>query len=58
MRKKKPHETPKTTSGRVFSSNPVKPNLSFAAALRGHAEIQSQQEAAEIATSTSETKAN
>jgi hypothetical protein len=40
MRKKKPQGTPKTTSGRVFSSNPVKPNLSFAAALRGQAEIQ------------------
>jgi hypothetical protein len=35
MRKKKPQGTPKITSGRVFSSNPVKPNLSFAAALRG-----------------------
>jgi hypothetical protein len=37
MRKKKPQETT-----RVFSSNPVKPNLSFAAALRGQAEIQPQ----------------
>jgi hypothetical protein len=35
MRKKKPEGTPKTSSGRVFSSNPVKPHLSFAAALRG-----------------------
>jgi hypothetical protein len=41
----------------VFSSNPVKPNLSFGAALRGQAEIQPQQEAAEISTSTSGTKA-
>jgi hypothetical protein len=47
-----------TTSGRVFSSNPVKPNLSFAAALRGQAEIQPQQEEAANSTSTSGTKAN
>jgi hypothetical protein len=39
MRKKKPQGTPKTTCGRVFSSNPVKPNLSFAAALHGQAEV-------------------
>jgi hypothetical protein len=57
MRKKKPQGTPKTTSGRVFS-NPVKPNLSFAAALRCQAEIQPQQEAAAISTSASGTKAN
>jgi hypothetical protein len=44
MRKKKPQGTPKPTAGRVFSSNSVKPNLSFAAALRGQAEIQQQQE--------------
>jgi hypothetical protein len=56
MRKKKPQETPKTTSGRVFSSNPVKPNLPFAAALRGQAETQPQQEAAANSTSTSGTK--
>jgi hypothetical protein len=34
LRKKKPQATPKHTSGRVFSYNPVKPHLSFAAALR------------------------
>jgi hypothetical protein len=50
--------TPKTTSGRVFSFNPIKPNLSFAAALRGQAEIQPQQGAAANYTSTSGTKAN
>jgi hypothetical protein len=37
MRKRKPQGAPKPTSGRVFSSNPVKPTLSFAAALRGQA---------------------
>jgi hypothetical protein len=58
MHKKKPQVTPKTTSGRVFNSNPFKPNLSFAAALRGQAEIQPQQEAAAISTSASGTKAN
>jgi hypothetical protein len=35
MRKKKPQTTNKQTAGRVFSANPVKPHLSFAAALRG-----------------------
>jgi hypothetical protein len=53
MRKKKPQGTPKTTSGRVFSSNPVKPHLSFAAALRGQADTQPQQEAAANSTSPS-----
>jgi hypothetical protein len=33
--RKKPQRTPKTTSGKVFTSNPVSPNLSFAAVLRG-----------------------
>jgi hypothetical protein len=56
MRKKKPEGTPKTTSGRVFSSNPVKPHLSFAAALRGQADTQPQHEAAANSTSTSGTK--
>jgi hypothetical protein len=54
----KPQGTLKTTSGRVFSSHPLKPNLSFAAALRGQAEIQPKQEAAAKSNSTSETKAN
>jgi hypothetical protein len=40
----------------VFSSNPVKPHLSFAAALRGQAETTPQQEAAENTTNTSGTK--
>jgi hypothetical protein len=58
MRKKKPQGTPKTTSGRVFSSNPVKTHLSFAAALRGQAETKPQQEAAVISTNTSGAKAD
>jgi hypothetical protein len=57
MRKKKPQETPKTTSGRVFSSNSIKPHLSFAAVLRGQAENPPQQEEAANSTSTSGTKA-
>jgi hypothetical protein len=36
MLKRKPQTTPKPTAGRIFSSNPVKPHLLFAAALRGH----------------------
>jgi hypothetical protein len=56
MRKKKPQGTPKTTSGRVFSSNPVKPHLSFAAALRGQAGYQPHQELATNSTNTSATK--
>jgi hypothetical protein len=58
MGKKKPQVTPRIPSGRVFSSKPVKPNLSFEAALRGQAVIQPQQEAAANSTSTSGTKAN
>jgi hypothetical protein len=57
MRKKKPQGTPKPTAGRVISSNPVKPNRSFAAALRGQAEIQPQQETAANPTKTSGTTA-
>jgi hypothetical protein len=45
MRKKKPQGTPKPTSGRVFSSNPVSSHLSFAAALRGQGNQQLQEEA-------------
>jgi hypothetical protein len=44
--RKKPQGTPKTTSGRVFSSKTVKPHLSFAAALRGQADNQPHQEVA------------
>jgi hypothetical protein len=53
MRKKKSQGTPKTTSGKVFFSNTVKPHLSFAAALRGQADTQPQQEVAVNSTNTS-----
>jgi hypothetical protein len=56
MCKKKLQGTPKTTSGRLFSSNHVIPHLSFSAALRGQAEITPQQEAAANSTSKSGTK--
>jgi hypothetical protein len=55
MRKKHPQGTPKTTSGRVFSSNTVKPHLSFAEALRGQANQQPHQEVA-VNTTTTTTK--
>jgi hypothetical protein len=45
MRKRKPQTTPKPTAGRVCSSNPVKPHLSFAAALRGQGRQPMQEEA-------------
>jgi hypothetical protein len=44
LKKKKPQETPKNKTGRVFSSNFTKPNVSFAAALRDQNEQQWQQE--------------
>jgi hypothetical protein len=34
-KKSKPQTTPKPTAGKILSSNPVKPHLSFAAALHG-----------------------
>jgi hypothetical protein len=46
LRKKKSEVTPKTSSGRVYSSNPVKPHLSFAAALRGQVASHPQHEVA------------
>jgi hypothetical protein len=45
MWKKKLQRTPKTTSGRVFSSNSLGQVLSFAAALRGQGTHQPHQEA-------------
>jgi hypothetical protein len=56
MRKKKPQGTPKTTSERVFSSNAVKPHMSFAAALRGQADHQPHQEVAASTSNTDTTK--
>jgi hypothetical protein len=44
MRKKKPQATPKPMAGRVFSSSPIKPHLSFAAALRGQSSTQPMEE--------------
>jgi uncharacterized protein YaiI (UPF0178 family) len=44
MLRKKPQETPKNKTGRVFSSNFTKPNVSFAAALRDRTQQQRQQE--------------
>jgi hypothetical protein len=42
MRKCQPQRTPKTTTGRVFSSNHTTPGLSFAAALRTNTEEQQE----------------
>jgi hypothetical protein len=44
LKKKKPQETPKNKTGRVFSSNFIKPNVFFAAALRDQIQQQRQQE--------------
>jgi hypothetical protein len=42
MQKKKSQRTPRTTTGRVFSSNLTTPGVSSAAALRGRTEEQQQ----------------
>jgi hypothetical protein len=55
MRKRKPQTTPKPTAGRVFSSNPVKPHLSFAAALRGQGSQPLYEEAPATSNSEPET---
>jgi hypothetical protein len=47
MWKQKPQETPRNTSGRVFSSNLIKLCLFFTAALRGHTDQRIHQEVAE-----------
>jgi hypothetical protein len=47
---KKPQGTPKNTTGKVFSSNSMKPHLYFAVALRGQADQQLHQEAAASAS--------
>jgi hypothetical protein len=52
MWKRKPQTTPKPTAGKVFSSNPMKPHLSFVAALRGQRSQPQHEEAP--ATSNSE----
>jgi hypothetical protein len=52
MQKKKPQGTPKNTTGRVFSSNLMKPSVSFVAALRGHTGQKIHQEAAASASAS------
>jgi hypothetical protein len=42
MQKRKPQTAPKTTTGRVFSSNHNTPGLSFTAALRSNTQQQQQ----------------
>jgi hypothetical protein len=42
MRKRKSQKAPKTTSGRVFSSNHTTPGVSFAAALRSNTQQEQQ----------------
>jgi hypothetical protein len=42
LQKRKTQRAPKTTKGRVFSSNPTMPGVSFAAALGGSATQQHQ----------------
>jgi hypothetical protein len=49
MQKKKSQRTPRTTTGRVFSSNLITPGVSFAAALRGRTEEQQQPQTHEVA---------
>jgi hypothetical protein len=44
MRKKKPQGKPKTTTGRVFATKFINQSVSFAAALRGHAEQKTNEE--------------
>jgi deferrochelatase/peroxidase EfeB len=44
LKKKKPPETPKQKTGRVFSSNFTKPNITFAASLQDQTQQQRQQE--------------
>jgi hypothetical protein len=44
MRKKKPQGTPKPTTGRVFTTKLINPSVSFAAALRGHTEQNTNEE--------------
>jgi hypothetical protein len=48
MQKTKSQRTPKTTTGRVFSSNITTPGMSFAAALRGSTEQQQRPQARKV----------
>jgi hypothetical protein len=49
MQKKKSQRTPRTTTGRVFSSNLTTPGLSVAAALQGMTEKQQQSQTHQVA---------
>jgi hypothetical protein len=49
MQKKKSQRTPRTTTGRVFSSNLTNPGMSFAAALQGKREEQQQPRTHQVA---------
>jgi hypothetical protein len=48
LQKKKSQRTPKTITGRVFSSNLTMPGVSFTATLRGSTEQQQQPQAREV----------
>jgi hypothetical protein len=48
LQNKKSQRTPKTTTGRVFSSNLTKPGVSFAAAVRGSTAQQQQLQARQV----------
>jgi hypothetical protein len=49
MQRRKSQRTPRTTTGRVFSSNLSTPHMSFAAALRGAREEQQQPQILQVA---------
>jgi hypothetical protein len=49
MQKKKSQRTPKTTTGRLFSSKLTTPGMSFVAALRGKTEEQQQPQTHQVA---------
>jgi hypothetical protein len=48
LQKRKAQKTPKTTSGRVFSSNIITPGVSFAAALQDNRDQQQQPQANQV----------
>jgi hypothetical protein len=49
LQKKKSQRTPRTTTGRVFSSNLTTPGVSFAAVLQGKTEEQQQPQTHQVA---------
>jgi hypothetical protein len=48
LQRRKAQRTPKTTTGRVFSSHRTTPGVSFVAAVRGNAEQQQQPQANKV----------